>query len=83
MLVVNDVSKLEKYGFNKSYFGIYEKFLYKDDNTEISLLVNRLNNTNNNELYLVGYVESNKNFERYVKLDVIYDMIKDGVIKKV
>ena len=86
MLVVNDLEKLSKYGFIKKHFNIYKKVLYVDDDyNEISLLVNSLDDSKSNQLMLycnIYRVESGE-FDIPIVIDIIYDMIKDGVVSKI
>ena len=86
MLVVNDLEKLSKYGFTKGLFNIYKKILYEDeDYDEVSLLVNNLDDSKSNQLLLycnIYRVESGE-FDIPIIIDIIYDMIKDGVVSKI
>lgn len=101
MLVVTDLSKLEKYGFVccKEYYTlksweqlsekakekiskIYEKKLYEDEKVCISLLVNGYYNTSDNEIEVYCTTEDEKEFDECAPLDILFDMIKDGVVIK-
>ena len=86
MLVVNDLEKLSKYGFTNEHFNIYKKVLYADEyDNEISLLVNTVDDDTGNILALyydlIGTFEEEIN--DIVTIDIIYDMIKDGVVSKI
>ena len=86
MLIVNDLEKLSKYGFTKGHFNIYKKVLYVDDDyNEISLLVNSLDDSKSNQLmlYCNVYRVGSGEFDALIIIDIIYDMIKDGVVSKI
>lgn len=85
MLVVTDLSKLEKYGFKQgAIVNIYEKKIYEDDRGCISLLVNEFNNVSDNEIKAYCTLEGDEieNFDECAPLDILFDMIKDGVVIK-
>ena len=96
MLIVTDLSKLKDYGFLNVYeewiekgvrLGeetkyIYYKELIGYENGDCSLLVNSQTNIINNEIELICDFEFNKDdfFTGRSSLDVLYDLIKDGVV---
>lgn len=83
MLVVTDLSKLEKYGFMCSNFNnIYEKVLYSDKWGDISLLVNSIDNNVDNEITVYATTSQECEFDECAPLDILFDMIKDGVVIK-
>lgn len=103
MLVVTDLSKLEKYGFvcckerytpaiwerlhvtaKEKTSKIYEKILYEDAIGCISLLVNEYENIKDNEIkiYCTLDMEKVEDFDENAPLDILFDMIKDGVVIK-
>jgi len=82
MLIVNDLEKLSKYGFVKKHFNIYEYLLWEDSFNSVSILVNSLDNNTQNVLSLYSEINGDL-IDKVVDLDIIYDMIKDGVVSKI
>jgi len=90
MLVVKEPYKLEKYGFKMGGLnGIYEKVIYtdKDDRGTISLLINNQTDLSHNEITLyVDLTIQEKDgicyFDELASLELVYDLIKDGIIEK-
>ena len=83
MLVVNNLESLSKYGFTNEHFNVYKKILYEDEyDNVISLLVNTVDDDTSNILVLYyDMFEGEK--DNTVAIDIIYDMIKDGVVSKI
>ena len=96
MLVVTDLSKLKDYGFINVYeewldkgikLGeetklIYYKQLINYENGDCLLLVNSQTNTIDNEIKLICDFEFSEDdcFTGMSSLDVLYDLIKDGIV---
>lgn len=62
---------------------IYKKLIYETE-VEISLLVNTYGNTDNNEICVAVFSEEgNHIIDETTELDLLFDMIKDGVVIKI
>lgn len=69
-----DLKELEKYGFEKRTWGYYQKFNYEYYNVKIDIESDRV--------YIIIHNDYNDDYSCYIP-DVIYDLIKDGLIEKV
>lgn len=95
MLIVKDFSNLEKYGFEKTYDDsrgdAYSTWaLYSDshkEDSDMSFIINPWgeNNTPLGHIIANTYYDgcTHEEYELSTELDVIYQMVKDGIVELV